>query len=255
MSERAALRAAGHNWVGRGAKAIGTLRSSSPLPESLNSFVGRQREMTQVPQLLSRHRLVTLSGPGGIGKTRLAVQVGIEIAAQFAGGVFFVVLAPITEPGLVVHTMAQAVGVRDLGGRPLLDRLTDALQTKRVLLMLDNFEHVLAASKDVVELLAGCQHLKILITSRSPLRVSREYEFPVEPLGLPTSQNSLSLQGLSPCESVRLFADRAASANTDFQLTHATGPLVAEICVRLDGLPLAIELAAARVRLLPPEAC
>jgi len=228
------------------------------LPAQLTSFVGRERELAEVDRLLAAQRLVTLTGPGGVGKTRLALLAAAAALDAFPGGVWFVGLAPVADPALVPAAVAQALGVRETPGRPLVETLTDALRAKRLLLVLDNCEHLLPAAAPVVaELLAAGPGLKALATSRAPLRVAGEHEHPVPPLGLPPLPDPLhppSPAALSRHEAVALFVERAAAVRPDFALTAASTPAVAAICRRLDGLPLALELAAARVKLLPPQA-
>jgi predicted ATPase len=229
---------------------------SSPnnLPVQLTSFIGRSSEIDDVKGLLAKERLVTLTGPSGSGKTRLALQVAAEMIEQFPDGVFFVGLATITDPGLVISTIAQSLGIPEIPGRSILARLQDDLQMKTLLLLLDNFEQVIAAAPLVGELLVTCIGLKILVTSREGLRISGEHEYPVPPLALPELTQLPSPESLSQYAAVELFIQRAKAVKPDFRVTIDTAPAVAEICYWLDGLPLAIELAAARIRLLPPRA-
>jgi non-specific serine/threonine protein kinase len=192
-----------------------------------------------------------------VGKTRLAVRIAEEIAGRFPDGVSFVLLAPIRDPALVLTAIAQALGVREAGGRPIADQLVTLLRGRELLLVLDNLEQVLSAAPQIASLLAACPQLTILATSRSPLRVSGERTFDVPPLALPgqAEENSLPvLADLARIEAVRLFVERAQATRSDFALTETNAAAVAEICQRLDGLPLAIELAAARVGALPPSA-
>jgi predicted ATPase/class 3 adenylate cyclase len=223
------------------------------LPTQLTSFVGRDRELAEAGQLLEEARLLTLTGPGGTGKTRLALQLAADATEQFSDGVYFVPLGPIEEASLVVPTIAQAVGVSDPGGRAL-DRLQEHLSGKRVLLVLDNFEQVQDAATEVGELLARLPQAKVLATSRSPLHVYGEQEYPVPPLGLPDPSHLPDLESFSQFAAVALFVERAMSVRPGFAVDASNGPAIAEICVRLDGLPLAIELAAARVKVLAPQA-
>jgi predicted ATPase/Tfp pilus assembly protein PilF len=224
------------------------------LPSQLTSFIGREREIGEVKALLSTVRLVTLTGPGGTGKTRLSLQVAANMLNDFENGVFFVALASISDPGLVASSIAQTLGVKDFGGRPIFESLKDFLQEKQTLLLLDNFEHVVAAATFVTELLTGCPKLKVLVTSQEPLRVRGEYQFSVPPLTLPEPKRLPPIESLSQYEAVALFIQRALPVKPDFVLTNENAPAVAKICIRLDGLPLAVELAAARIKLLPPHA-
>jgi predicted ATPase len=196
-------------------------------------------------------RLLTLTGPGGVGKTRLALKVA-ETLEAYADGVFFVVLAPISDPDLVVLTVAQALGIPDAGGN-LRDSVRDFLSDKQLLLVLDNFEHLLPAAPVIAELLAEAPDLNVLVTSREVLRLSGEHTLEVPPLRLPSRTPLPPPEGLSQYDAVRLFIERAQAVKPDFQVTDANARTVSEICHRLDGLPLAVELAAARVRHLPPE--
>src|SRR6266851_2800249 len=217
-------------------------RASRPnnLPAQPTPLIGREREVAAVVQLVRREdvRLVTLTGPGGTGKTRLGLQIALELGEVFAGGVFFVSLSTINDPLLVMPSIAQALGIRDRAGQPLLARFAEMLQQQH-LLLLDNFEQVVGAASQVADLLTSCPQLKMLITSREALP---------DPAHLP------DLATLIRSPSVALFLQRARAVKPEFQLTTTNARAVAEICVRLDGLPLAIELAAARMKLLSPEA-
>lgn len=228
--------------------------SPSRLPVQLTSFIGREKELDEVKQLLSQDRLLTLTGPGGSGKTRLALQAAAEMSEHFQDGVYFVALASIDDPGLVPPVIAQSLGITEAPGRAIIDRIKDDLSKKTILLVLDNFEQVIEAAPLVAELLVASTGLKIIVTSRESLRVSGEREYPVLPLPLPDLSQNPSEEALSQYASVELFLQRARAVKPDFELTGDNAPAVAEICSRLDGLPLAIELAAARVRLLPPQA-
>jgi predicted ATPase len=198
-------------------------------------------------------RLLTLTGPGGTGKTRLALQAAADLLDEFEDGVFFVALATLTNPTLVASTVAQVLGVRESGDQPLIEGVKDYLKDKLLLLVLDNFEQVLEAAPLAGELLSA-PRLKVLATSRIPLAVYGEHEYAVPPLSVPDPKRLPGLEVLSQYEAVRLFIERARAAKADFAVTSENAPAVAEICARLDGLPLAIELAAARVKLLPPGA-
>jgi predicted ATPase/class 3 adenylate cyclase len=226
------------------------------LPLQPTPFLGREQEVLQVVELLRRPevRFLTLTGPGGTGKTRLVLQAAADLLDDFPDGVFFVPLAPLTDPDLVLPTIAATLGIREEGGQPIADRLHDFLATKQLLLVLDNFEHLAAAGPAIGELLGASAGLKVLATSRMPLRLRAEREYAVPPLGLPRRKPPPSPEQLSQFEAVRLFIERAQAVKADFSIDNETAPAVAEICWRLDGLPLAIELAAARVRMLPPQA-
>ncbi|HYB53611.1 MAG TPA: protein kinase, partial [Thermoanaerobaculia bacterium] len=230
----------------------------SNLPAPRSGFVGRQRERLAVRELLGRPdvRLVTLTGPGGIGKSRLGLEIARELADAFPGGVHYVPLEPLSEPGLIGSTIAQALGLREAAGQAALATLREFLQSPArapMLLVLDGFEHLIAAAPQVSELAAAAPRLKLLVTSRSRLHVYGEHEFPVPPLAVPDPKEA-DAETLGQYESVALFLQRAAAARPSFVLTAESAAAVAEICARLDGLPLAIELAAARVKLLSPAA-
>ena len=226
------------------------------LPVQPTPFLGRHQEVASVCALLSRSdgRLVTLTGPGGIGKTRLGLQVAAELADRFADGVWFVPLAPLSDAALVVPTIMQTLSISEAGTQPLLAQLQAALKDKHLLLLLDNFEQVVAAAEAIAELLTSCPKLRVLVTSRVVLRVRAEREFNVPPLSQPDPKRLPDLGTLSQYEAVALFIERAQAVKPDFVVTNANAPAVAGICARLDGLPLAIELAAARSKLLPPQA-
>ena len=228
------------------------------LPTQATPFLGREREVAEVVALLRSldTRLLTLTGPGGTGKTRLSLQTAAELLDAFPDGVFFVPLASLADPVLVPSAVAEALGVPEQGGRPVVEVLRDYLAEKKFLLILDNCEHLLTAVADLVaDLLAACSGLTVLATSRAPLRLRAEREWQVPPLALPwRPPPPPTAEQLSPYAAVRLFVERARAIRPDFALDNASAPAVAEICWRLDGLPLAIELAAARVRLFSPEA-
>jgi predicted ATPase/DNA-binding CsgD family transcriptional regulator len=226
------------------------------LPTPPTPLVGREHEVAKVADLLGRPhaRLVTLTGPGGVGKTRLALGVAEAVTQQFADGVAFVPLGAIRDPDLVLVTIAQALGIREGGGRTLHDAVRAFLGQRALLLMLDNFEQIAQAAPVVADLLAACPELTVLATSRAPLRIAGERIYPVPPLALPDQDRLPPLEELERTEAVRLFSERARDHKPDFALTATNAAAVAEICTRLDGLPLAIELAAARVRHLLPAA-
>ncbi|HSK82193.1 MAG TPA: NB-ARC domain-containing protein [Rubrobacter sp.] len=226
------------------------------LPAQPTPLVGRERELSEVCGLLREEevRLFTLTGPGGIGKTRLGLQVAAELLDEFEDGIFFVALGPLTDPALVASAIAEPLGVVETGELPLQEGLETYLRDKELLLVLDNFEQVLDAAPLVGDLLSACPRLEVLATSRSVLRVYGEQEFVVPPLELPHPGRLPAIDRLSQYEAVRLFIERVKAARPDFSVTDENAPAVAEICMRLDGLPLAMELAAARIKLLPPRA-
>jgi predicted ATPase/class 3 adenylate cyclase len=226
------------------------------LPLQPTPLIGREKEVAEVCDLLGAEatRLLTLTGPGGIGKTRLALQAAADLLDEFPDGTYFVQLATLTEAELFISAVAETLGVREIGEQPLDETLKDYLHERRLLLLLDNFEQVLGAAPTVTELLTAAPGLKVLATSRAPLGLYGEHELPVPPLTLPDLKLQPPLERLTQYEAVGLFVERARAVKPDFKVTNESAPAVAEICVRLDGLPLAIELAAARIKMLPPKA-
>ncbi len=239
-------------------KTLDTHRHNLPIQPT--TLLGREEQLPAVRVLLLRAdvRLVTLTGPGGIGKTRLAVQVAAELvdSDDFADGVWFVRLSRLVDPGLVISTIAQTLGLREQDSQPIAENLREHLRDQHLLVVLDNFEQVVGAGPEVAALLAESPGLKLLVTSRARLHLRGEHEYPLAPLPLPepgSAGRRPSPERLSQYAAVALFVERARAVVPDFTVTDANAPAIAEVCARLDGLPLAIELAAARVKLLPPE--
>jgi predicted ATPase/transcriptional regulator with XRE-family HTH domain len=242
---------------GRPADLASTVRPSPPgisLPAAPTSLIGRERELADVTSLLRSGpaRMVTLTGPGGVGKTRLALEMVSYLRDAYSDRVGFFPLAPLGDPSLVLPTIAQALGLSQSGATSVSEMLTTLLCSDPWLLVLDNVEHVLDIASDVADLLAACPDLTVLVTSRAPLRIRAEHEYPVRPLALPDLSHVPTLDEVAHVSSVRLFVERARAAAPDFELTQANCAAVAAVCRRLDGLPLAIELVAARVRVLSP---
>jgi predicted ATPase/DNA-binding XRE family transcriptional regulator len=229
---------------------------SAGLPSQLTPFIGRERELEEVRHRLLHPdvRLLSLTGPGGIGKTRLGLEVAGRVLDQFADGVCFVALAPISDSTLVLSAIAQALQVKQGARQSVVYALEEYLRERQLLLVLDNFERLLEAGPPLAQLLAACPRLKVLLTSRVVLCLQGEHTYEVSPLTLATAGNRPSPEELGWYDGIRLFLQRAQAANSRFTITTENAAAVIELCRRLDGLPLAIELAAARVRLLSPEA-
>ncbi len=224
------------------------------LPRQLNRFVGREREIDTVRELLGSTRLLTLTGAGGCGKTRLALEVALRALDGYPDGIWLAELAPITDPGVLAQRLLTVLMVPGVLGRPPLATLAEHLRDKRALLVLDNCEHIVDACALVAQSLLGeCPTLSIVATSREALSIPGEVIWRVPSLRLPDAGQPLDLEDLSNCEAVALFIDRAHAVEPDFALTAGNAERVALICTRLDGIPLAIELAAARVRLIPVD--
>src|SRR5437868_2401325 len=223
------------------------------LPLQLTSFVGREDQIAEIQELLRQVRLLTLTGPGGTGKTRLALQVAAETVRDYTDGAFFVDLSPVTDPGLVPAVIARALGVAEVAGVPILETLKTQLQHKELLLVVDNFEQVTAAGGVVEDLVSTAPKLQVLITSRMVLSLRGEHEYGVPPLEPPDPKSIADLDTLNRSDAVRLFTERALAIQPRFRLTSENAQAVAEITARLDGLPLAIELAATRVKVLTPQ--
>ena len=234
-------------------KSLDVLTNNLPSLQ-LTSFIGRTREMAEIKALFSTARLVTLMGPGGTGKTRLALQVAADLLEQFPNGIWLAELAPLADPALVPQTVATVFGVREQPGRALLDSLVDYLRARELLLVLDNCEHLVEASAHLAHnLLRGCPKLRILATSREALSTAGEVPYRVPPLARPDPRRVVALEGLTQFDAARLFMERAVLNNPAFVVTDTNAPAVAQVCHRLDGIPLAIELAAARVKVLSVE--
>jgi predicted ATPase/class 3 adenylate cyclase len=224
------------------------------LPTPVTPLLGRDQEVAEVVSSLEGYRVVTITGPGGIGKTRLAIEVTHRLANDFVGRVTFVPMVSVTDASRFFPFLASALNIKESEGRGFRDGITAIIADKRALLVLDNLEQIIAAAVDIAYLASTCSNLKILATSRMPLKLTAEKEFPLQPLLLPAQERSGSFEDVMASPAVALFADRAKKANHRFDLTEENAPIVAEICRRLDGLPLALELAAARTRILSPDA-
>ena len=249
--KRSALLAAVPN---RRAEAPTAAQEQPKLPVPHTPLLGRERELEEIQGFLREVRLLTLTGTGGVGKTRLALEAARRAEDLLPDGVAFVGLAPLSDAALVVSTIAQSLGLKETEGRSSREALYAYLKEKRLLLVLDNFEHVLEAAPEVVELIEACLHLVVLVTSRAPLRVRGEQEYPVPPLVVPNPTRVPVVEEVASAPAVELFVERARAASPTFEVTEANAAAVAAICWRLDGLPLALELAAARVRFLGPTA-
>ena len=251
-NERASLLAAVPKRSSAATSSASTTVSKSNLPTPSTPLLGRERELLEITTFLPEVRLLTLTGTGGVGKTRLAVQAARDAAELFPDGTVFVGLAPLGDSALVVPTVTQSLRLREAEGQTPPETLRTYLREKRLLLVLDNFEHVLEAAPEVANLIETCPRLSVLVTSRAPLRVRGEQEYPVPPLALPASTIAPSVEEVVGSASGKLFVERAREASPAFELTPHNSGAVAAICWRLAGLPLALELAAARARFLDP---
>ena len=223
------------------------------LPTSLTSFIGREKELDEITKLIAKNRLITLNGSGGIGKTRLSLEAAQEVLNTFPDGVWFIELAPLSDPALVPQATVSTLGLIDQAGRSALNVLTDFLQTKRALLILDNCEHLIQACAQLAEtLLHACADLHILATSREALGIAGEAVYLVPSLTTPDPLKS-TLDTLPEYEAAQLFVERAQSALVSFKLTYENAPAIAQVCHQLDGIPLALELAAARIKMMSVE--
>ena len=231
-----------------------SLEAPTNLPSQMTTFIGRRREAEELGELVARSRLVTLTGPGGTGKTRLSIQVATQARESYPSGAFFVDLSPITDPDLIPSTITAALGLRPQPNKPVLESLLSHLRDLRLLLVLDNFEQVESGAPLVGHLLEAAAGLTVVVTSREVLHLRGEQEYPVPPLTLPNLASLPALDALSQYDAVALFIQRAQAVRPDFAVDNQNAPAVAAICARLDGLPLAIELAAARVKVLAPDA-
>jgi len=253
---RARFEAAAHRGISAAAGDEQPGPGFRPLPQLPNGLIGRETVVAALRDLVGGDavRLVTLTGPGGVGKTALALHLAAELRATFPDGVAFVPLASLADPGRILQTIADALGVGETADWPVLERLGASLRGKQLLLVLDNCEHLPDAAPALADLLGRCAPMKVLATSRAPLHIRGEREFPVSPLALPDPARLPLPAALAAVPAVALFRDRAVAVRPDFAVTPGNAAAVAEICIRLDGLPLAIELAAARIKLLTPQA-
>src|SRR6266700_2251936 len=226
------------------------------VPTTFTSFIGREQDVAAIEDMLLRPevRLLTVAGIGGIGKTRLALQIATHMRSSFADGVCFAWLASTSDAALIPSIIAETLGIQQVGNLSIFEQVTLFLHDKQLLLILDNFEQLVTAASLLEDLLAVCPGLKIVVTSRTVLRLRAEFEYPLEPLTLPDLGRSPNDTGIRQSTAIALFVQSARMVNPNFQLTQTNARIIAEICVQLDGLPLAIELAAARIRLLPPQA-
>jgi non-specific serine/threonine protein kinase len=248
------LRSGKETFEARSATVVTEKRKEAPktnLPVPLTSFVGREKEISEVVDLLKEKRLLTLTGSGGVGKTRLAIEASNRLVNEFEAGISWVDLVGLSDASLVPQAVARVADVREIPNQPVVEVLIDAFQAKQILFVLDNCEHLISACAELADrLLSGCQHLKILATSREPLDILGETIWPVPSLSLPDRQESLAAKTLHQFESIRLFVDRATSVQPKFSLGDQNASAVVQICNRLSGMPLAIELAAARVKMI-----
>src|SRR3712207_5768730 len=249
--ERASLLAT----LPRGAAAAPFTLPTTPevnLPVPPTPLLGRELELEQIRSFLRKARLLTFTGLGGVGKTRLALEAARDAAEDFPDGVAFVALDSLVDPALVAPTVARSLGLREVEGQSPQEALSAYLQKKRLLLVLDNFEHLMEAAPEVSELLGSCPDLTVLATSRAPLRLRGEREYPVPPLKVPDPSRVPEVEEIVDAPAARLFVERAKEVSPTFELTETNAAAVAAICRRLEGLPLALELAAAKVRFLDP---
>ena len=244
-----------HPQLRRDFPAVRSLEATpNNLPQQVTSFIGREDEMAEVKEWLAKTRLLTLVGVGGLGKTRMSLQVGADVLDDFPDGVWFVELAPLVDARLVPQAVASVLGVKEEAGRPLAEALIKHVEDRQLLLILDNCEHLTAACRNLAkDLLQAGPQLKVLASGREPLQMAGETTYPLSSLSVPDPQQPLTVAALTQCAAVRLFVDRAMAAQPAFRVTAANATAVADICRRLDGIPLALELAAARTRSLAVE--